>query len=178
MSTHQQRSGNKEQFWRRMVEGWRRRGLSVRAFCARNGLAEPTFYAWRRTLAQRDAAPQTTAPAFLPAQAVARPLFLHEHARGGGGHDLDELLDARALRDGVGQGTGAERLRRLTLTGQPAGLNRLSLAARRGGQRDRGIAEDGGVPALGLLDLPPPPVAPDCLWTIRARKAPRLCLFF
>lgn len=89
---------------------------------------------------------------YLPAQAVATPLFHREHARGGGGHDNDEPLDARALRDGVGQGTGAERLRRLTLPGHPAGLNGLSLAVRRDGQRDQGIVEDGGLPALGLLN--------------------------
>jgi transposase-like protein len=44
----------KERFWRRMLCQWRRSGQSVRAFCAQHGLAEPSFYTWRRTLTQRD----------------------------------------------------------------------------------------------------------------------------
>ena len=48
------RDHGKERFWRRMVRRWRRSGLGVRAFCAEHGLAEPSFYAWRRIVAQRD----------------------------------------------------------------------------------------------------------------------------
>jgi hypothetical protein len=70
MSKHQQRDPRKEQFWRRKLEQWRRSGLSVRAFCARHGLTEPTFYFWRRTLAQRDEATVR----FVPVQVVPDPL--------------------------------------------------------------------------------------------------------
>jgi transposase-like protein len=72
----------KEQFWRRMRELHRRSGLTVRAFCARHGLAQASFYAWRRAIAQRD---QQTAPASHPANsptaaaksnADPQPLFL------------------------------------------------------------------------------------------------------
>jgi hypothetical protein len=38
----------------------------VRAFCARHHITQPSFYAWRRELQQRDAA--TT---FVPVQVVA-----------------------------------------------------------------------------------------------------------
>lgn len=48
------RDRGKERFWRRMVREWRRSGLSVRAFCAEHGLAEPSFYSWRRSIAERD----------------------------------------------------------------------------------------------------------------------------
>lgn len=44
----------KEHFWRRVLQKWRRSGQSIRDFCADNELAEPSFYAWRRTLAERD----------------------------------------------------------------------------------------------------------------------------
>jgi transposase-like protein len=54
MSTPSQRDCGKEWFWRRMVQQWRRSGLSVRAVCAAHNLTEPSFYSWRRTLAQRD----------------------------------------------------------------------------------------------------------------------------
>jgi transposase-like protein len=57
----------KEQQWRRWIETWRASGLSVRAFCARHGLAQPSFYAWRRELQRRDA----ERPAFVPVQVVA-----------------------------------------------------------------------------------------------------------
>lgn len=60
------RDQGKERQWRQWVAAWRRSGLSVAAFCARQGLAPPSFYAWRRELAQRDAA----RPAFVPVQVL------------------------------------------------------------------------------------------------------------
>jgi hypothetical protein len=48
------RSAEKESFWRLALDEFRASGLSARAFCAREGLAEPSFYSWRRTLAERD----------------------------------------------------------------------------------------------------------------------------
>jgi transposase len=71
MSTKNQRSLVKERFWRARVEQWRRSGLSVRAFCRERGLLEPNFYAWRRTLAVRDA----EAVSFVPVQVVAEQGF-------------------------------------------------------------------------------------------------------
>ena len=64
------RDPRKEQSWRERIERWRRSGLSVRAFCQQQHLAIPSFYAWRRTLQQRDRLnPTTPAPqplTFLP----------------------------------------------------------------------------------------------------------------
>jgi transposase len=68
MSTGKPRDPSKERFWRTMVQQWRRSGLSVRAFCYHHGLAQPSFYAWRRTLAQRDAAVQ-----FVPVRLAPEP---------------------------------------------------------------------------------------------------------
>lgn len=50
------RDPRKEQHWRRTLELWQNSGLSVREFCDRHQLSPPSFYAWRRTLQQRDAA--------------------------------------------------------------------------------------------------------------------------
>lgn len=47
-------SAEKESFWRLALEEFRTSGLSVRAFCTREGLSEASFYAWRRRLQQRD----------------------------------------------------------------------------------------------------------------------------
>lgn len=71
MSTRNLQSDSKERFWRRMVRLWHGSGLSVRAFCARHELSEPTFYAWRRTVRQRDAVARSSGPAFLPVQVTS-----------------------------------------------------------------------------------------------------------
>jgi len=68
MSTNNQRS-SKERFWRRMVRRCRNSGLSVRAFCEEHGLSEPSFYAWRRSLAARHEA----AVRFVPVQVTPPP---------------------------------------------------------------------------------------------------------
>jgi transposase-like protein len=74
MSRGNPRDPHKEQFWRRMVRQWRRSGLSIRAFCQQHNLPEHNFYAWRRTLAQRQTqrqAEQNAAPvAFVPVQVL------------------------------------------------------------------------------------------------------------
>lgn len=50
------RDGAKERAWRERVGRFASSGLSVRAFCRRESITETSFYAWRRTLAKRDAA--------------------------------------------------------------------------------------------------------------------------
>jgi transposase-like protein len=55
------RDPRKEHHWRRLIQLWKNSGLTVRAFCARHHLSQPSFYAWRRELQQRDAA-------FVPVQ--------------------------------------------------------------------------------------------------------------
>jgi len=66
MSHGRPRDSRKEQQWRRWIGQWQQSGLSVRVFCARYDLAEPSFYAWRRQIRQRDAAAGT----FVPVQVV------------------------------------------------------------------------------------------------------------
>ena len=61
------RDERKERQWRRWISQWRTSGLSVRAFCARHGLATASFYNWRRVV-QRRAAEKA---AFVPVQVVA-----------------------------------------------------------------------------------------------------------
>jgi hypothetical protein len=50
----QQRDLAREQHWRSLVSEWRASGSSVREFCRQRAVTEPQFYAWRRTLAERD----------------------------------------------------------------------------------------------------------------------------
>lgn len=43
----------KQRFWTNLIRRQRQSGLSIRAFCAAESLAEPNFYWWRRELARR-----------------------------------------------------------------------------------------------------------------------------
>jgi transposase len=71
-----QRDRSKEQFWRRLLRLWRGKNLTIRDFCAEHDVSEASFYAWRRTIAERDrqgaAKPPTSkednqgAPVFVP----------------------------------------------------------------------------------------------------------------
>lgn len=86
-STHgPRRDADKERFWQGCVSRWRSSGLSVREFCRREALSEPSFYSWRRELARREqnqAVPRRRSrprlralqkPAtFVPVQIIAPP---------------------------------------------------------------------------------------------------------
>ena len=67
MTKGKPRDERKEQQWRRWIRSWRASGLSVRDFCARHGLAQASFYVWRRELQRRDA----EQPAFVPVCVVS-----------------------------------------------------------------------------------------------------------
>lgn len=75
------RDAAKERYWRDVLKQAAASDLSVRAFCRHERLAESAFYAWRRTIAQRDRelaqrpgvrrrAPST--PSFLPLRVTDR----------------------------------------------------------------------------------------------------------
>ena len=103
MSTMDQRRSSKEQFWRRMVRQWRGSGLSVRDFCTDRGISEPSFYAWRRTIAERDAN-----AAFVPVHVVPDARPAGDASRQG----LELLVSGgRVLR--IGPGFDEPTLRRL-----------------------------------------------------------------
>jgi len=76
-----ERDQHKERFWRRLIGQWQRSGLTARDFCAQRGVSEPSFYAWRRTIRQRDqqgrrqpgrkgAGRTGTQPVFVPVHVV------------------------------------------------------------------------------------------------------------
>ncbi len=75
--TKTRRDGRRESSWRAILKRQLRSGLSVRAFCRQENLAESNFYAWRRTIAARDEGAagrkqrRTKAePAFVPVTVV------------------------------------------------------------------------------------------------------------
>src|SRR6185369_1412932 len=103
MTPGKPRDLRKEQFWRRILRQWQHSGLSVRAFCEQQGLSQPSFYAWRRTLAQRDAQAVT----FVPVEVLPQPLSPESEAAG-----LELILiGGRVLR--IGPAFDEATLRRL-----------------------------------------------------------------
>jgi hypothetical protein len=66
MAKGQQRDPKREAFWRGALARFNSSGLSVRGFCARERLSEPSFYGWRRVVGQRDGERKRTPPAFVP----------------------------------------------------------------------------------------------------------------
>ena len=95
---------SKEQFWREAMRRFAGSGQSVRRFCKAGGLSEPSFYFWRRALAERDARSAKTArasvPAFVPVR-IADPLVAPiEIVLGGGRHvHLHGSVDRQVLTD-------------------------------------------------------------------------------
>ncbi len=73
------RNADKEQYWRQVLQAWQDSGLSVRAFCAQQGVNEPSFYCWRRNLRPADTAAGATSGASatpaLPPDRDALPSF-------------------------------------------------------------------------------------------------------
>jgi transposase len=115
MSTNKQRRASKERFWRTKVRQWRGSGLSVRAYCEEQGLSEPSFYTWRRTLADRDAA----AVRFVPVQVTPEPTPTTTTAGSAGALEL-VLGGGRRLRVGPGfDGPTLTRLLALLEEGRP-----------------------------------------------------------
>jgi transposase len=77
MSQGPPRDPRKAQFWRDHLRRWQDSGLTIRAYCQRHGLTEASFYAWRRTLAQRQAAtplpPDAPPVTFVPVHVQVEP---------------------------------------------------------------------------------------------------------
>jgi transposase len=48
------RDSLKEQFWRRTIAEQSRSGLSIKAYCQREGIEPQSFHRWRQVLARRD----------------------------------------------------------------------------------------------------------------------------
>lgn len=63
---------SKIQSWTRMIARWRRSGQSVAEFCQANQISNPSFYQWRKRLAEGDSRGTNAAnPAFVPVAVVS-----------------------------------------------------------------------------------------------------------
>ena len=111
MSKGSPRDPAKEHFWRDHRKRWQVSGLTIRDYCTQHQLSEASFYAWRRTLAQRDRVAEAAAVApaltFVPVQVhhdlpTTRPVLELVLANGRRlrippGIDLDRLRDVLAV---------------------------------------------------------------------------------
>lgn len=75
-----QRNGRnpaKENYWRKQMRAQAVSGQSVARWCRQNNLSAPSFYFWKRTLAQRDdpTTPRPTRSADKPSAAFAQVLL-------------------------------------------------------------------------------------------------------
>ena len=62
-------ASSKQRQWLDLIHRWRRSQLSVREFCRRHHLSEPSFYSWRRVLRERGLvqdSPPEPAPSSTP----------------------------------------------------------------------------------------------------------------
>jgi transposase-like protein len=77
MPRERSRDLKKETFWRRMIGGQARSGLSISGWCRRHALQESGFHWWRRELSRRDAGqprrrPRRRTSSFVPVR-IAGP---------------------------------------------------------------------------------------------------------
>lgn len=60
-----------ERAWRQRLHRHAASGLSIIAFCAREGVSTASFHAWKRRLASRSLSPRPEPPLFVPLQLPA-----------------------------------------------------------------------------------------------------------
>ena len=65
------RNGNRQRYWREVIERQQASGQSIVGFCSKEKLAPATFHAWKRRLRRpRREVEQRAAQALLPVQVV------------------------------------------------------------------------------------------------------------
>jgi hypothetical protein len=103
-----ERDAGKERFWRDAIKRQSGSRISVRAFCERERLTESAFYAWRRTIQERDAhaVRAKQQPAFLP-------LVVRESAASRDVHDSYAVIEIALVGNRVLRLPGSIEPRRL-----------------------------------------------------------------
>lgn len=87
-------SGSRRQLWARRMDRYHRCSLTVHEFCRREGVSVPSFYQWRKKLAQ-----SSPEPAFIPVtlpQGEVAPVTLK--LPGGAEIEIEATIDPVMLR--------------------------------------------------------------------------------
>ena len=87
MANERSRDSGREAIWRRVIQGQRGSGWTIREFCRRSKVPESAFYFWRRELERRDSARRQAKPKqrkrrvcfSTPAVHGATPAFVPVH---------------------------------------------------------------------------------------------------
>lgn len=59
--------------WAERLDRFRRANQTVAQFCAAEGVSEPSFYVWKRTLASDTASPDLDRPTLVPIRLTTSP---------------------------------------------------------------------------------------------------------
>jgi transposase-like protein len=104
MANHE-RDAKREAFWRGVFQRYAASGLTIRAFCQREQLTESAFFAWRRTITERDTEATSqagpTRASLRRGGRSPRPAFLPVVLADNNDHDqaiVIELAGGRMLR--------------------------------------------------------------------------------
>jgi transposase len=60
--------------WAERLERFRRSGQTIAQFCAAEGVSPPSFYVWRRTLADDAPSPEPVTPTLVPIRLTPSPV--------------------------------------------------------------------------------------------------------
>ena len=89
--------GTAAERWRERLARWRDSGLSIREFCWREEVSQPSFYQWRKRLQRNLPSPRSRSakPVFLPVQVVnsAGEATHLASLAGGGSRDAEALIE-------------------------------------------------------------------------------------
>ena len=103
-------------FWERKVRTWQQSGLSIRRFCTKHKLSEPSFYHWRRTLGLHPARRSQSA-----SNDDSTDSFIRVSVPEGASHAMELVLSSgHVLR--IGSGVDGGRLSQVLSALKQAGL--------------------------------------------------------
>jgi hypothetical protein len=94
----QARDSRREARWRGVMAEFGKSGLTVRGFCARQRLSEPSFYHWRRVIRERAAQGPQAADAPMPSSPAFVPMVVRDGAEHSDAGIVIQLRGGRVMR--------------------------------------------------------------------------------
>ena len=111
----QEWTDGKWRFWRQLIEAWRGSDETIRGFCQRHGISEPSFYSWRRRIEAAEQV-ESSSPTFAEVRLTEAAV-----PAGASTDDRVELVLGSGDRLHVGANVSAEHLRRVLTVAREVG---------------------------------------------------------